>query len=148
MTHTLTLSVVLLVSGSLGAVAAVVEPDCSNYPQGEQDPVGRDRSVVLYHNACGTKLDSRCRVDKNPGLLADSRGLKDCMDGLGRVAGHVLEWEIDHACGGDRACADTHRGLCLGKAEKLQLRRRLLRCSQKARTKLDNWSAEIIAAKH
>ncbi|MBI4347936.1 MAG: hypothetical protein HY553_13850 [Elusimicrobia bacterium] len=147
MVYALTVSVVLLSAGSGVAAAAVVEPDCSNYPEGEQDPVGRDRSVVLFHNACGTKLPSGCRIDSNPGLLDDAGGLRHCMEGLGSVAGHVLEWQIRHDCSGDRACEETHRDLCLGKANRLQLRRRLLRCSEKARTKLDNWSAELLGSK-
>ena len=146
MTRTYLLSLALALAGAGTAVADVVQPDCSNFPAGEQDPVARDRSVVMFHNACLTSLPGNCDIRHNPGILIDAEGLKSCKEGLGEIAGHVLEWGIPHACSGNAECAEKHRGLCLGKANRLQLRRRMLRCSQKARTKLDNWSAELISS--
>ena len=140
------LSVVLSIAGAGNVMADVVAPDCSNFPAEEQDAVARDRSVVLFHNACLTALPGRCKIDHNPGILDDAEGLRSCKEGLGEIAGHVLGWGIPHACSGDPECTAKHRELCLGKANRLQLRRRLLRCSLKARTKLDNWSTELLGS--
>lgn len=137
-----------------GPVLAV-DPNCAGHPPEEHDPVGRDRSVVLFHNACGMAVGPGCHIRANPSLLTDPAQLKACMDGgsrhnhgrLGEIAEHVLAWELNHGCEGNARCIATHRDLCLGRGNKLQLRRRLLRCSQKARDKLDLWSAEIFMSK-
>jgi hypothetical protein len=147
------ISALALVLFAAPAFADVVPPDCvPRFPAEENDSCGRDRAVVIFHNACGATFKSgSCHLQANPNLPKNCDQLKACMDNggdeLGRIAAHVLEWELNHGCEGNQNCISIHKDLCLGRGDGLQLRRRLLRCSQFARNKLNNMSADLFKSK-
>lgn len=100
------------------------EADCE-----DSDPEARNLLVKQFFQACGQfPEDGKCDLED------PAQEPSEC--GLGGIAGHIFDKERELICAGHPDCNAVVVDICLERGNKLQLRRKLVRCNPRAREKM------------